>query len=202
MSVGAAYYPVDPLTSPGKWCESGARKTLLHAMTNTDVRIARAGSTSLRLGKMEIDFIGTREEDFMDSPNSTSIINLVRYGDNSFLFTGDQAAVGEPVHLAHMLEDAKAFGFSSLKVDMVKRPHHGNCNPGEDFWKATDPGLIVVPNNGKSGAVDSASKRNVRQNAPNAQLLKLSSHDSITLVSDGSRIEVFYDVEPSRWKRN
>ncbi len=198
MPVGAAYYPVDPQTAPSVWCEGLARRALQNAIADgVDVRVAKAGETRFRLGDMEVCFIGTREEDFTDETNSTSIVNLVRYGNTRFLFPGDQFDIGDEPVLSHLREDAAKLCFGSLQVDMVKWPHHGNSYPAAAFWAATGPSLIVVPNNGGGSKPTKKAVRNARRNAPNASLYRLSSHDSITLVSDGSTIRVYYDVDPT-----
>ena len=201
VPVGTIYYPVDPAACPSMWCEDAARTAALHAAGNASVRVPKPGETRFSLGHMEVYFVGTREADFADTTNSTSIVNLVKYGNHRFMFTGDLFGIGDETHLAHIREDAAKFGFSDLKVDMVKWPHHGNSNPSAAFWAATHPSLVVVPNNGKPEVPKSASTRNLLKNAPGAQLLLLSKHRYITLVSDGGSLQVFYDVDPYQWRR-
>ena len=201
MPVGAIYYPLDPATCPSTWCEPEARRAALHAAGNTAIRVAKAGETRFSVGNMDVYFIGTREEDFGSTTNSVSIVNLVKYGNHRFLLMGDRTGVKKETILAHMIEDASKFGFSNLKVDMVKWPHHGNTNPESAFWAATDPTYVVVPNNGKRDVPKSKSIRSLRAGAPNAQLLTLSKHRYITLVSDGGSLQVYFDVDPHQWRR-
>ena len=209
IPVGVAYYPINPkdCSLEKRLCEKEAKEALINAM-NRGLRVAvpTPGQTKFSLGKLTVYFIGTRPGDYGngrgDNTNSTSMVNYMKYGNKTFLFTGDLAGIGKGNNLGHIKEDAGRFGITSLKVDMVKWPHHGNSNPGTTFWNETSPSYITIPNNGKSEFPKTADKKALDgSSAKGATLLKLSAYKYFVLVTDGKSIDVVYDAKPEEWTR-
>lgn len=72
---------------------------------------------SFSLGSAKVDILGPVSIDNVENPNNTSIVLMVTFGSNKFLFTGDAEREEE--------QDILATG-SSLKADVLKVGHHGS----------------------------------------------------------------------------
>ncbi len=85
-------------------------------------------------------------------PNLSSIVTLVKLGDQSLLLTGD--ARGD-----YILEGLTNAGIAlPLKVDILKGPHHGsNNNLDADFFEKIVADTYVFSASGKYGNPDRAS---------------------------------------------
>ncbi|MBO4855372.1 Ig-like domain-containing protein [Candidatus Saccharibacteria bacterium] len=196
IPVGHGYYPVDPTSCPSKWCMSGTKKTLSSAIKKgLKYTVAQPG-TKFSFGAATMYFIGTAKSDYTSETNSTSIINILSFGQNRFMFTGD----AERPHVKHIEAVAKNLGLGSLKVDMVKWPHHGNSNPGASFWKKTGPKYVIVPNNGAS-RFPNGSNSYTMSKSTSAKMYRLSSYKTIVLISDGKNITVETNQSASKYKR-
>lgn len=210
IPVGVAYYPINPkdCSTEKRLCEAEAKEALSSAMDRgLRVAVPTPGQTKFSLGKLTVYFIGTRSSDygnrrFGDNTNSTSMVNYMKYGNRTFLFTGDLQGIGGSTVFSHIKEDGAKFGIASLKVDMVKWPHHGNSNPGTSFWNETNPSYIAVPNNGESAFPKTGSLSDLNNSsAKNAPLLRLSSYDSFVFVTDGEKMDVVYNIKPEEWTK-
>jgi competence protein ComEC len=82
------------------------------------------------LGPGAVPLSGTRSD-----LNNNSVVLSVRYGESSFLFTGDLELEGQ----ARLLESGYA-----LNHDVLKVPHHGSRYTSRDFLDSVNPGLAVI----------------------------------------------------------
>ena len=97
------------------------------------ITIPRPGDT-LTLGDATITVLGPVES--YAETNNTSIVLLVQFGENTFLFTGDMEVDAENDML-----DAGA----KVKADVLKVGHHGsNTSTGYRFLYEVDPDYAVI----------------------------------------------------------
>ena len=70
--------------------------------------------------------------------NNNSIVMKMTFGENTALLTGD-------IYMSAELELLKEFGAESLKVDLLKVPHHGDTtSSGPEFVAAVRPEIAVM----------------------------------------------------------
>lgn len=124
------------------------------------------------------------------SKNENSLVFILKYGDNTFMFTGD--SVGTFSNANELFNKAKQIGLNSLKVDVLKFPHHGNADISEATLNLIRPDIIIVPNNGYSYSVPYTSVLNKIKKYGNGSIYRLkdSNTESIVLTSDGKTINV------------
>jgi competence protein ComEC len=113
-----------------------------------------------------------------ENSNDTSIVNKVRFGKTSFLFTGD---ISESVEKQLLTDSA------SLAANVLKVGHHGSkTSSSEEFIKAVLPDIAVI-----------SVGRNNRYGHPHDQVLKtLANYNIIPLRTDvNGNIKVFSNGE-------
>lgn len=110
-AVGRLYTPV---TEYAENAEFSRLMTLAHE-NGTEVRVPQAGETFDFAGA-EVRFLGPTRFD-PDEMNNNSLVVRVRFGDNSFLFTGD-AEVNEEA-------DILSAGYD-VHAEILKVSHHGS----------------------------------------------------------------------------
>lgn len=90
---------------------------------------------SFPLGDATVTVLGPVKHDYED-PNNTSIILMVQYGENRFLFTGDMEREAE----ADLLDSG-----ADVKADVLKVGHHGsNSSTTYRFLREVDPKYAVI----------------------------------------------------------
>ncbi len=112
----------------------------LAAVTNcgAELRQPDLGETYF-LGDATVTVLGPVTDDYKD-PNDMSIILLVQYGSNRFLFTGDMENTdGAETDLLNY------WGDDALKADVLKMGHHGSStSTSYRFLRAVDPDFAVI----------------------------------------------------------
>jgi len=118
----------------------------------------------------------TREEK-APSGNNDSIMLLVRYGEKSFLLTGDIEKQGETAVLTERV---------ALGTDMVKVAHHGSKTSSiEAFVAATHPSLAII-SVGRTSMFGHPNKEVVeRWRASGAEVMTTGQRGTISVVTDG-----------------
>lgn len=104
--------------------------------TNVDVRIPSVGET-LAFGGATITFLAPDPNaDFGDSINDWSIVFLLEYQGNRFLFTGDAESPAEQAILSTGAD---------IRADVLKVGHHGsNSSSKKSFLDAVSPDVAVI----------------------------------------------------------
>lgn len=89
---------------------------------------------SFSLGDSEIDILGPCRKS--ENLNDMSIVFMLRYGKNSFLFAADTEKDGEEAILSTGAE---------IKCNLLKVAHNGSdTSTSEEFLKAADPDIAVI----------------------------------------------------------
>jgi competence protein ComEC len=118
----------------------------------------------------------TRDEK-APSRNNDSIMLLVRYGEKSFLLTGDIEKQGETAVLTERVD---------LRTDLVKVAHHGSKTSSiEPFVAATHPSLAII-SVGRTSMFGHPNKEVVeRWRASGAEVMTTGQRGTISVVTDG-----------------
>ena len=112
--------------------------------------------------------------------NNTSIVLMVRFGENTFLFTGDMETEAENDML-----DAGA----KVKADVLKVGHHGsNTSTGYRFLYEVDPAFAVI-SVGKGNSYGHPHDEPMsRLRDADVTIYRTDEMGCITAVSDGEKI--------------
>ena len=98
------------------------------------VTVPQAGD-SFAFGEAGVEFLGP-VEDYGDDPNEGSLVARVRYGETSFLFTGDMGFEAE--------DDMLAAGVD-VSATVLKVAHHGSAGSSStEFLQAVHPQYAVI----------------------------------------------------------
>lgn len=98
------------------------------------VTIPQAGD-SFAFGEASVEFLGP-VVDYGDDPNEGSLVARVRYGETSFLFTGDMGFEAE--------DDMLAAGVD-VSATVLKVAHHGSAGSSStEFLQAVHPQYAVI----------------------------------------------------------
>lgn len=136
---------------------------------------------SYRLGSAEFVILAPSAGEHEDD-NDYSIVILLKYGENSFLFTGDATETSETEMLALN---------GDLKADVLKAAHHGSSSStGENFLEAVSPEYVVVScgENNDYGHPHKSFLKRVKK--AGSEILRTDEAGTITFVSDGETLTV------------
>jgi competence protein ComEC len=116
------------------------------------------------------------------SRNNDSIMLLIRYGDKTFLMTGDIEKQGEAAVLREGI---------NLKSDLVKVAHHGSKTSSiEEMVMATRPSLAII-SVGRTSMFGHPNKDVVeRWRASGAEVMTTGQRGTILVVTDGQALTV------------
>lgn len=126
-----------------------------------------------------------------DNPNDSSIALLIKYGETSFLFTGDAEQAAEE----NMLD-----GNISLSADVYKAGHHGSRTSSSDsFIQAVNPEYVVIScGEGNTYGHPHAETLN-KLRKMGVKLYRTDEQGSLVATSDGKNIT--WNAAPSEtWK--
>ena len=130
-----AVYPTKAVWAPTRTYSSGCFDDFVYYtdQQGLQITIPTAGDR-FSLGGAQITVLGPVEK--YAETNNTSLILMVQFGDNRFLFTGDMETEAENDML-----DAGA----NVKADVLKVGHHGsNTSTGYRFLYEVDPEYAVI----------------------------------------------------------
>ena len=125
--------------------------------------------------------------------NEASLVLSLRFGDRTFLFTGD---------IERVAEAALARAPEALRADAVKVAHHGSrTSSSAAFVAAARPTYAIIPVGRQSPFGHPHESVLARWRAAGAQVLITGQHGMITLSTDGRdlRLETY---EESRGQRS
>lgn len=146
------------------------------------------GATVTVLGPVKCDY---STDDHYDDPNDMSIVVMVQYGDNKFLFTGDLEKTDKAETDMVDYWDADV-----LKADVLKVGHHGSdTSTSYYFLRTVDPTWAVISvgegnkyNHPKQDTMDILGDAEVT-------VYRTDYMGSIVAVSDGTNIKFYQDSD-------
>jgi len=146
FEVENLYYPVDILNCVSrKECENNDIKYTKDKVLEKNLKTTvLKPKDKLTLGDMEIYLIGPVRGKYTTWQNASSLVFILKFGENKFMFTGDTP--GLYMDAKKFLENASAFNMD-IKVDVFKWPHHGYVDDGleDSFFAAATPKYAIIP---------------------------------------------------------
>jgi len=104
---------------------------------NNGVKVSNYDTSGIAVGNTRLYFIGNKKNNSNSSKNDNSGVIYLKYGNVSFLFTGD-IEKKEELYLAKKYK-------SFLKADVLKIAHHGSKTSSSiEFLKAVSPKIALI----------------------------------------------------------
>lgn len=144
----------------------------------------------VRYGNLSFDIVkGSEPVDTLikssSETNAKSVVMRVVYGELSLLFTGDTDLSTE---LALVRSGVLK------KSEVLKVSHHGSkYGSGNEFLHAVSPKFAIVSVGEKNSYGHPASDTLIRLDMVGAKVMRTDKMGTISLVSDGKKLEVFTD---------
>ena len=194
-----AVYPTAQVYAPTKTYSSNVFDDFLYYVDQQrlEVTIPQPGDAFM-LGQAEVEILGPVKS--YAETNDTSIVAMVEFGSNSFLFTGDMEVAAENDMLDYW--DGKV----DWNVDVLKVGHHGSTtSSGYRFVYETDPEYAII-SVGEGNTYGHPHDEIVdRYSDAGVPMLRTDELGTILAVSDGSEITITWenrnaapaDVEPA-----
>ncbi|MCM8900731.1 MBL fold metallo-hydrolase [Caldicoprobacter algeriensis] len=167
--------------------ESNTRtfEEVLKAISNKGLKITPpVPGTVYPLGKAEFVILAPNSDRY-DDTNNYSVVVKLRYGDTSFLFTGDAGFESEN----EMIEK----GYD-LQSDVLKVGHHGSAySTSRKFLGAVRPQIAVI-SVGKGNEYGHPAPETIQKlRQANAEIYRTDEQGTIVITSNGKTIKVFAD---------
>lgn len=170
----------DDIIPTGKTYES-----MLLALDKNNIKVDKPiCGDSFKIGDMELNILSPSKK--YDKLNNNSIVIKLRYGNKSFLLTGDAEKEAE--------NDIIRSGYD-LKSDVLKVGHHGSkTSSTQNFLNAVSPqyAAISVGENNKNLPRYSVVSR-IEQS--NIKIFRTDINGDIVFVTDGNNIDVKVEKE-------
>ena len=176
--------PADTVWYPDYRHGSKTETNFLTAAQNCGANLYEpALGETYELGEATVTVLGPVKE--YDDPNDMSIVILVQFGSDRFLFTGDMenTDAAENDLIAHWGEDA-------LKADVLKVGHHGaSTSTSYHFLRAVAPayGVISVGTGNKYGHPTQETLNILGQ--AGVKIYRTDYLGTVVAVSDGTNIK-------------
>ena len=153
----------------------------------------------ITIGEMEIYVIGPVRGKLTTYQNANSLVFILKFGNNKFMFTGDTPS--EYMDVTKFLENAKAFNMN-IEVDLLKWPHHGyyGTELSNEFFEATKLDYAIITRYFCSTTWPSGNtkKQLIKYNVKHYEVCK---NQNVVLVSDGNSIAIKTNQPPENYSR-
>ena len=170
----------DDIIPTGKTYES-----MLLALDKNNIKVDKPiCGDSFKIGDMELNILSPSKQ--YDKLNNNSIVIKLKYGNKSFLLTGDAEKEAE--------NDIIRSGYD-LKADVLKVGHHGSkTSSTQNFLNAVSPkyAAISVGENNKNLPRYSVVSR-IEQS--NIKIFRTDINGDIVFITDGNNINVKVEKE-------
>ena len=193
--VDKVYYGQDLYTCNPKYCNYSGQKYVLDAIKRHNIpQVIMKTGDHITIGDIEIDCyspisIQTKtNNEYAENHNSLNFI--LTYGKNKFMFTGDH------MQSSNIL---KKYNASLMDVDLLKYPHHGQATVGKDMVYAMTPEYVIVTNT-QINSLKNYSEYKYFQDL-NSQIYYSGRDKHILVKSDGQKLTIIPNVNPSNYKR-
>lgn len=179
ISVGTFYAP--KITTTTKTFEN-----MINALKkkNLQITVPKVGDT-LNIGDATLTFLAPNSTKY-DDLNNYSIVCKLKYGNTSFLFTGDAEDISEGEMLQKQLD---------IQADVLKVGHHGSdSSTTEKFLDKVNPKYAVI-SCGKDNSYGHPHKVTLdKLNAKNINVFRTDLEGTIIATSDGK--DITFNVKP------
>ena len=171
--------PVSRVLQSNSPRDSKEMEKYLKALDLTGMEAETVSETlSFSLGDAEFTVYPPQKETYEKDPsNNSSLVTAVRFGDTSFLFTGD----AESARLAEVV------AWDLGKFDLLQIPHHGNWDMLlVSLLRMTDPSLALIT----SSEEEPEDMRTLRLLQQESVQVLLSREGELDIASDGTAVTV------------
>lgn len=176
FDIGEIYMPKATTTTK-------TYKDVLLAVKNKGLTINTAvgGKVIIDDKNVKAELLAPNSEKY-DGLNNYSAVLKIRYGNKTFMFTGDAEKLSEK-------EIIDKFGTSILKSDVLKVGHHGSSTSSSDsFFKAVSPEFAVI-SCGKDNEYGHPHKETLNLlEKNNVKIYRTDINGTVTAISDGDNI--------------
>ena len=184
-----AVYPVKAVYGTSRVYSSSVYDDFLRYIDQQgqELQIPKPGD-SFFLGSAKVTFLGPVKSGYEDL-NDTSLVLMVQFGDNKFLFTGDMESVAE--------RDLVESG-ADLKADVLKVGHHGSYSSTSYlFLREVMPkyGVITVGRNNEYGHPHGDALR--RLTAAGLTLYRTDLCRDLVVATDGDQLVFLFTDAPA-----
>lgn len=199
FEVDKVYYSVNPLNCVSKsQCKSDDVKYLKDKLIEKNITptILKV-KDSLQIGDMKLYFIGPVRGKLTTYQNANSLVFILQYGSNKYMFTGDTP---DNYMDTTKFQNNSLYFNMNLDIDVLKWPHHGYETLTDAFFKATTPKYAIIPNCCScSSKYPSSTNKNLMKKY-DTTYYQVCDSKNIVLVSDGKNISIKTNQDPSNWK--
>ena len=198
-TVDTLYYPDNIFTCPGRSCLSEDQQYIVAGLKkHNKTPIIVTAPRLIEIGEMKLYFIGPYSIiNNPGNPNDNSLIFILKFRDNTFMFTGDSDS---PLNDVNTLRSKASSLGISIDVDMLKYPHHGNKVLKNVFLQAITPKYVIVPNYNASQYPSSNNITSITN--VGGKIYRQSDGKNIVLISDGKNININTNVNAINYKRS
>ena len=188
--------PADEIWYPDYRHGTKTEKDFLAAATNCGANLYEPELGQVyNLGGATVTVLGPVKDDYKD-PNDMSIIVMVQFGDNRFLFTGDMENIDAAEN--DLVAYWEAIDADMLKADVLKLGHHGSdTSTSYHFLRAVAPSYGVISvGEGNSYGHPTTEALNILGQAE-VYTYRTDYMGTIIAVSDGTEIAFSWDNSES-----
>lgn len=191
FNVSNVTYPDDIFTCANRGsCNSKDQEYILDALRKKNItpKITIPGDI-INIGDMTLYFMEPVNIQTTGSypQNANSSIFILKYKNNSFMFTGDISLRSSQI--GHIKDYASKLGIST-DVDVLKCPHHGNTTISDALLDTIKPEYIIVPDNNKPDQLTSDNINRLNNHGVKIFKQSDSSTGHIYLQTDGTKINI------------
>ena len=184
-----AVFPVQALYAPTRTYASACFDDFMYYADQQRLTVQLpAPGDEIPLGRARVTVLGPTKS-YSDT-NNTSIVLLVRYGETTFLFTGDMETQAENDMLDYWGEDY------DFHADVLKVGHHGSeTSTGYRFLRAVSPtwGVISVGTGNSYGHPHEAPLS--RLHDADVTLLRTDTLGTVIATSDGKTVSFRWEKQ-------
>lgn len=174
--------PVDKVIMPDIVHTTDTFEDVLDVMEEKDLTLTKAvAGDEYSLGMADFEIIAPNSPSYKELNNYSIVIKL-KFGDNSFLLTGDSEKLSEEEILKNGTD---------LSCDVIKLGHHGSSySSSDEFLDEVKPEYAVVSAgaDNKYGHPHSEILQEMKER--NIKLYRTDEQGTIVFTSDGSNISV------------
>lgn len=173
-------FQVDNFYAPKASTTTKTFENMVNALKNKNLKmtVPKVGD-SLTIGDAKLTFLAPNSDKYEDL-NNYSIVCKLKYGNTSFLFTGDAEDVSEGEILQKQLD---------IQADVLKVGHHGShSSTTQEFLDKVNPTYAII-SCGKDNDYGHPHKETLdKLNKKGAKVFRTDVSGTIIATSDGSKI--------------
>jgi competence protein ComEC len=177
---------------------------MLQEIKDEGIKFATPKRGDMRtFGAVVLEILNPADQAPDENPNNASIVARLKFGERTFLFTGDaEDYENSAKHSAweQMIETEKG----KLRVDLLKAAHHGSSNgTTRDVLDAVKPSILIISCAAGNDYHHPHPKvmRMLEQDRDRIKLYRTDLEGTITAVCDGHQIDMSSEKQVAEDRR-